>query len=577
MANRVLASPKGRARRIFDRTMVDHGIGFFLALAYCALLIATANELAMSRDEGFYVVAAERYGGWFEQLFEAPAQALERASIDRAWSYNREHPPLTKSLFAISLLVEERYGWFGSPGLATRFPAMAMAGAMLWMVFVFGARAAGRGVGLFAALALGLMPRVFYHAHLACFDIPIVFWLTVVSYCYWQSLLRRRWLAVVGWQVALGSSYGLALATKHNAWILPGVFAIHWIWAQVRESRSERTLSRIPWWLLSMAFLGVLLCWSLWPWMWHDTADRFADYVAFHVRHEHYNFEYFGQNIFQAPVPISVPWVMTALTIPLTVLMLAALGIGRCFWKPWISTDVRSNEAEPMDPRAMGIGDPRRTAVLWLGLLFAPLVAISLPSTPVFGGTKHWMPGYPFLALFAGIGCFQAVSALRAWTADRMAKRPWTRIIAPACGGLLLAPSAVETVHSHPLALSHYGVLAGGVAGAADLGMNRQFWGFTQGRLAGWFRRRMPQGGRVWPCDTLAKAWEMMQRDGMLPENIRATFQLSSADYAIVHHELHFADIEHQIWQAYGTVQPVHVLTFDGVPIVSVYKNPRKR
>ncbi len=142
---------------------------------------------------------------------------------------------------------------------------------------------------------------------------------------------------------------------------------------------------------------------------------------------------------------------------------------------------------------------------------------------------------------------------------------------------MLLSPSAIETIHSHPFGLSHYTFAAGGAPGAADHGMNRQFWGFTTGSLVGWFAEAMPDGGSVWICDTTWTAWRMLQEDGLLPENIRASGDLYGADYAIVHHEHHFVEVDYQIWAAWGSVAPVHVLTYDGVPIISVYENPRHR
>ena len=41
-----------------------------------------------------------------------------------------------------------------------------------------------------------------------------------------------------------------------------------------------------------------------------------------------------------------------------------------------------------------------------LVLSYAPWL---LDTTPIFGGTKHWLNAYPFLALFAGLG-FAALS-----------------------------------------------------------------------------------------------------------------------------------------------------------------------
>jgi hypothetical protein len=69
----------------------------------------------------------------------------------------------------------------------------------------------------------------------------------------------------------------------------------------------------------------------------------------------------------------------------------------------------------------------------------------------------------------------------------------------------------------------------------------------------------------------------MMQRDGRIPANIRVTGNMATADFVLVHHEHHFAEVDFQAWVAFDSVRPVHVLTHDGVPIISVYENPRRR
>ena len=37
------------------------------------------------------------------------------------------------------------------------------------------------------------------------------------------------------------------------------------------------------------------------------------------------------------------------------------------------------------------------------------------------------------------------------------------------------------------------------------------------------------------------------------------------------------AEVDQEIWTTYHSVQPAHVLLYDGVPIISVYKNPKHR
>ena len=61
------------------------------------------------------------------------------------------------------------------------------------------------------------MPRHFFHAHLSCFDMPVAaMWLLVV-YLFWRA---EEDLRFAPWT---GVAFGLALATKHNAFFLPVV------------------------------------------------------------------------------------------------------------------------------------------------------------------------------------------------------------------------------------------------------------------------------------------------------------------------------------------------------------------
>jgi 4-amino-4-deoxy-L-arabinose transferase-like glycosyltransferase len=554
---------------------LDHAIGAGLAAAYVAVLLATAPALGLSRDESMYVVAADSYARWFELLWQDPGAALQQESIDRHFRVNSEHPGLVKSLFALSRLLDRELGLFTRESLAYRFPGMLSAGLLLWLIYVFGVRAAGRRVGLFAALAYALLPRPFYHSHLDSFDVPITLALTAVTYAYWRSLQQRRWA------LATGALFGLALATKHNSWILPGVLAIHFalvIALELVRRRRGRAASQpraaaaastgialVPYWLPAMALLGPPIFVASWPWLWNETLTRFGRYAGFHLHHDYYNIAYFGVNYFWPPFPVSYPWVMTLYTVPVTTLLLAFVG----------ATDRARATARDVSAALRGEPalDPHLTSVLWLGALLAPLCVISLPSTPIFGGTKHWFPAYPFLALFAGVGFDRALSVYAGWLPATRLARLHAHLHWPV-GALLLLPALVETAHSHPFGLSHYGFAAGFVPGAADRGMNRQFWGFTTGSLSGFFAERLPHGGRVWICDTTDVAFRMLARDGHLPDDIVPTGDIAAADYAIVHHEHHFAEVDHQIWTAYGTTRPVHVLAYDGVPIISVYENP---
>lgn len=560
----------------------DHLLGLAMTVVYVAILLVTSEGLGMNRDEGFYVDAAEAYARWWEALLTGAPDALDREVIDRAWEVNHEHPSLPKSLFAFSWLAQQRWQLFPMDSMAFRFPGMVMSALTLWVLYLFGTRVYGRLAGIYAALAYALIPAVFYHSHLDCFDAPIVFMMVLVTYAYHRALTRPVWA------VWAGIAYGFCLETKHNAWILPLVFLVHWAFVVGYErrarARGERPrISLVPWWLIGMALLGPPLFVAMWPWLWHDTFPRIGEYVGFHVNHVHYNIAYLGTTYFSPPSPTSYAWVTTLFTVPLVTLVLGVAGIvlrARALLPAWALDRLwRSGALEP---------DPARTDVLLFGSFFTPMFVMMMPSTPIFGGTKHFLMAYAMLVLFGGVAFTRMAESLSAdlgrWL-DRLTKaRPaWATPPRLAVAGTTLALAGVlssplvDTAHSHPFGLSFYTWAAGGVPGAADLGMNRQFWGFTTGSLVPWLNEHVPERGSVWICDTVPTAFRMLQRDGLLRDDVRVAWDLAAADYAIVHHEDHFNIVDFQIWEVYGRVDPVFVLTYDGVPILSVYENPRRR
>ena len=137
----------------------DHLVGLAMALAYLGLLLATAPAIGMARDEGVYVIAANRYAEWYDLVGTDRARALEPAVVDRHWEFNHEHPALMKTFFAWSVLADRKFHLFDVPSQAYRLPGMITGALLLWLTYIFGARTVGRQAGAFAALALGLMPQ----------------------------------------------------------------------------------------------------------------------------------------------------------------------------------------------------------------------------------------------------------------------------------------------------------------------------------------------------------------------------------------------------------------------------------
>lgn len=571
------ATPRDRALAWAKRN-VDLLVGAGIALVYVAWLLGTAGSLGFSRDEGFYFSASSEYERWFSLLLAAPGKALERAAVDASWAANHEHPSLMKSLFALShMLLWGKWKLFTDQSTAFRFPGMLSMGLALFVTYRFAARAYSRRAGVVAALVLGLMPNVFYHAHLACFDVPIMaMWIACV-YAYWCAEREGG----IGWALVAGIVYGLTLETKHNAWMLPAVFVPHALLVHGRamaRDASKTARLPIPASLVAMATVGPAIFILLWPWMWNDTLPRLQEYVNFHLHHDYYNIEFLGRTYFGPPSPKSYMPVMIAATVPTITLVLFAVGAldrARVVALRALAWAGDALERKLPWPRTAPPGDPLHTDALLFLALAVPLAVFLLPRTPIFGGTKHWIPAYPALAIFAGRGfdlvARQLDATLRERTALDEGKRAWAVAFAGAI--MLIAPFA-ETRHSHPFGLSAYVPFFGGTAGGADLGLNRQFWGFTTQSLDPWFAEHTKPGDTVYIMDTAWPSWQRMVDEERIPPWLRGVGSPAEAEISIVHHEQHMNEVDYNIWTEYGSPAPEYVLLHDGVPIISVYRRP---
>jgi hypothetical protein len=559
----------------------DNLVGGALGAVYVAWLIVTAKTLGFARDEGFYFRAGRQYSRWYDLLLAHKPDAFDSGTIDSIFSYNHEHPSLTKSLFGLSWeYLHEKSHVFAEASTAFRFPGMVWAGLAIWVTYLLGARAYGRPAGVIAGVLLGLMPRVFYNAHLACFDIPIMSMWTLCVYVYWRSVQERT----LPWAILAGVVYGLTLLTKHNAWFLPAVFVPHAFVVQYRAFTRNLAIGRVllPASLVAMLILGPIIFYAGWPWLWSDPIARTREYVEFHLNHEYYNMEFLGQNYNSAPSPRSYMPVMIFATVPTVTLALAGVGAFERLRVlvlrvvAWGRSEVAKMRSRNAAPPTLAEGAPphdRAETDLLFFLAAAVMLCLWLRTkTPIFGGTKHWFPAYPFLAVFAGRGFSLTLAAMqRAWPDLSARARTWSEI--GLASVLCIGPLAI-TAHSHPFGLSSYVPLVGGTAGGADLGLNRQFWGFTTQSVEPYLAANAPRRASVFIHDTAWDAWQELQSEGRIRPDLRGVGTPSEADFSLVQHELHMNEVDYQIWIAYGTVAPAYVLTHDNVPIVSVYRRP---
>lgn len=617
--------------RLPSSRLIDWSITLLVAIATLAWLLAVEGRQGFGRDEGQYMRAGERYWGWFEELGENLAhgnlkKSFAATTIDRYWSDNApDHPVIMKTLYGLSWRAFHRCTCMGpARGLhpipvrgrhvtlplfsrestAFRFPAMLFAAWLAAMVYRFARGWLPRAASVAASALTIAQPHYFFHAQIACFDAPITTMAFAVGFAYWKSLRSPRW------GVIAGVAFGVALGVKHNAWLMPFFLVGHYLWIRRGDWRARR-VPRLPLAFASMLVLGPIIFYLHWPWLWNAPVARTRAYVLRHLEHEHYNFEYLGLNWNNPPTTTArkllrttAPFVETLFTVPVTTLVLAGLGA--------VAFARRRRAADEDAPRppnadegglsgagglagahglvdAGGLDRPiadrpswtrpgadvdRAPGMFLLVQILGPMAVIALPSTPIFGGIKHFMPALPYLAVLAAVGLAWLTRAL----VEAVPEAQWRlRVGAPAALALLVClPSVVETRRSHPDGLSHYNLLAGGFAGGASLGMNRQFWGYSVLPMLGMIDAARPANTAMYWHDVISDALAMYKREGRLALDVGNTGfgedGIRRSRMGILFYEKHWTIYEGWFWTEYATTRPVYVREREGVPLVTLYR-----
>ncbi len=569
-----------------------------LALAALTVLVVgfSAQTLGFTRDEGYYFKAGELYWGWFKELASSmraldPLRPFSQTVIDKHWSYNHEHPVLLKTLFALSYGAREQLGLAVSVHDALRFPAWLVAGLSTALVFALGRTLLPRRAAVVAALLWLSMPHVFWHMHVACFDVGAAAGHTALVLAYW------RWRHTLAGALAVGVVFGLAAAVKHNVLPVPALLLAHWWLTQGRapagDARRGLTLPAIPVVFLSLAIVSPLVFFAHWPWLWPAPLTRWGSYIGYHLQHEHYPILYFKDLLTAPPFPMSFPFVMSAVTIPVPTLVAMLLGLSLAIAVIARSLLVRNASARQEQELTMvPLGDVAHAPSWSPALLLAvnalyPFVLIALPSTPIFGGTKHWMNALPFACVLAAWAIEEAMartlpaSSTRAHAADARVHgaRVWRRV-APAW--LLIAaialPGVVISARVWPYGLGAYNELIGFTRGAANVGMQRTFWGYELRAALPIVNAHQPPVKRMHFGDTNNDSWRMYQRDDLLRDDIGFSNGVRGADVASVQPQGEFKQQWMDVLNEWSNATPDKVLHAQGVPVsVITFREGRAR
>jgi hypothetical protein len=444
----------------------------------------------------------------------------------------------------------------------------ALAGALLlFLLFLFAVEFGSTAIALITVALVAFIPRFFFHAHLTCFDMPVTVLAFAVIYGFFKSLQSPRWAWVTGFL------FGLALLTKLNSFFVPVTLVLWWVIAGIRFFRLQGRrlhLPPLPLGFLAMPLIGVPMLFIFWPWLWYNSIQSFGEYLGFHLSHVHYFQVFFGSALEEPPFPISYPFLMTLVTVPVVTICLFAVGFWMTGLRPLIKA-VRGwrswfGQTEPLD------GPFGRKMFIYVNMAF-PIVLIALPSTPIFGGVKHWLLTMPFFCLVAA----HALVALfrMAWSGlvalgvpDRLPVR-W--VAGTSVAMLLLAPGAVATVAHAEFGTGYYNELIGGVRGAAAAGMQRQFWSYAHRGVFPELNRIAPARAGIDFQDATRSACTMSQVDGSLRTDLRCMVRSGRPEFMLFDVEERFTEEEMRYWERMDTLGPVFEAGIDGVPMLRAY------
>ncbi len=462
---------------------VDWLIAVAIAIAVLSALVATSREYAMVFDEGFVIDREVSLERWFAGIV-SPQPGLHRSdyfapgALEYFWRFSRREPDGHPPLYALIGLA----GWrlaraWALPLTSYRFGPMLLSAATCALIYKFLASRHGRLAALVGVFALVLSPRTFAHAHYAHYDMPVTCLWLLTQIAFVKSLQSPRWIAVFG--VLLG----LAAATKFTGWfaLAPPLawWAIYEAPLIVRgwlshitvhgEPRPRRVSARRNLTATKALALGIplaaIVLYAVQPPWWRSPLFGLERFLLSNLTRDRsipITSLYFG-TLYRFALPWHNTIVLTAITTPIIILILGALGIG-CTLAGW--------RRAPED-------------VIWPLSWLVLMIIRALPNAPGHDVERLLLPSLASLAVLGGIGVGCLAGRLRA---RRLA------VVPPLLAGLAIGECLLGIGQTYPFNLSYYNVAVGGLPGAERLGFEETYYLDTLGpEFLGWVRRRSEQ------------------------------------------------------------------------------------
>lgn len=452
------------------------------------------------------------------------------------------HPPLSDILSSVFNRI-----LFGNLKIVNdtdsyRVYGLLLASILVGLVFYWTESVYGTFSGIIAALSLGLYPLFWAESHFNTEkDIPEAAFFFFFVYSFWKGFIQKSWK----WILVSGLFFGLALGTKFN--ILFAFFiVVPWLFIYLRRGRVFRK-GNLKLFLAALGalFLGIVIFYSTWPYLWQDLIGGTLKVFAFYKEigttssSDSRFLGPWGIN-FYAPV-----WLF--ITTPIIILLLFVFGLLKF---------------------VLNIKRDKTFTGLILTLGFAvPLVRVSLPHANIYGGIRQIMEYVPFMAVIAGVGAGFVIDIFR----GKVFKLIAVLVMVLSFGSLI-----DRLYRIHPNENVFFNSIIGGLRGAKE--MNIPSWGNSFGgayrQAFKWINENAEKDSRlVYAYELMPNApWIWVRPDISFSNSYRSGF-LVNGEYVIT--LTYDGTINRSYFDSYleNLFIPVYESKVDDVSVIKVWKN----
>jgi 4-amino-4-deoxy-L-arabinose transferase-like glycosyltransferase len=406
----------------------------------------TMSDYGVTWDEPSYFRAGRSYLEWLS--------SPSLSTINQYWEINREHPPLTKVLGAITNAIFKKHlGWFDEY-VGYRISLLAFIIPMTLTFFSFARAYLGVGTALFVSLALMFHPHLFFHSHIGAMDYAITAMWFVTAYSLWRSEVSWKWTFLAS------GALGLSLLTKINSLALYTLVVMVLLTPLMRDyglrgreivagqpTPVRQVLLRAP----ILIVVPILIFYACWPLLWQDPRYQTWFYIRYFASRDLSDLipTYYLGARYLTPPPWHLPPVLTLLTTPTLIVLLFLIGL---FSKVF----------------------PIKARVFIFANLIVTLGIISL-SPSKHDGIRLFLPAIPFLYLIAGAGLVTTYEYLRG--RSQFWKQARISLISSALVVVLLVLTILQSVvRYHPYQTAYFNEMVGGDRGAVAHGLEFEYW-----------------------------------------------------------------------------------------------------